>query len=58
MNGTILEYDKANAVIKEKYVFDSFLTELSLESLLNGSDVFEKVNVLQSELVAKRVVRN
>jgi hypothetical protein len=58
MNGTILEYDKANAVINEKYLFDSFLTELSLESLMNGSDVFKKVNVLESELVAKRVVRN
>jgi hypothetical protein len=58
MNGTILEYDKATAVINEKYVFDSFLTELSLENLLNGSDVFEKVNNLESELVAKRVVRN
>ncbi len=48
MNATILEHDKANAILKEKNIFNSFVTELSLENLLTGYDGF--LNNLKSEI--------
>ncbi len=48
MKGTILEHDKANTILKEKNIFNPFITELRLESLLMGYDVF--LNNLKSEI--------
>ena len=50
INGTILEHVKAKAILNEKNVFDPFMSELRLESLLTGNDVFVKVNDLKSEI--------
>ncbi len=56
MNGTILQHDQTNTILNEKYIFDSFMAELRFESLLDGSDVFDKVNGFRIELFAKRLV--
>ena len=48
MNSTILEHEKTKAILKEKTIFDPFVSELGLESMLTGYDVF--VNNLKSEI--------
>jgi hypothetical protein len=48
MKGTILEHDKANTILNEKNIFNPFITELRLESLLMEYDVF--LNDLKSEI--------
>jgi len=50
MNSTILEHEKTKAILNEKTNFDPFVTELGLESLLTGYDVFVFVNKLKSEI--------
>jgi len=49
MNGTILEHDQINTILNEKYIFDSFMAELRLDSLFKGSDLLKKFVDLYSE---------
>jgi len=50
MNGTILDHEKVNAILRDKNIYDPFVIAMGWESLLKGLDVFEKVSDLKLEI--------